>query len=59
MPTSSRRELDHHQNSYFDNGVTVFNNRLYIGTLNIANGGEVWQYVGYPAHLPAVLRNTP
>ncbi len=28
---------------YWDHGVTVFNNRLYIGTLNSANGGEVWK----------------
>ena len=26
-----------------DNSVTVFDNRLYIGTWNTANGGEVWQ----------------
>lgn len=29
--------------TYFDNAVTMFNNRLYIGTDNGANGGEVWQ----------------
>jgi PKD repeat protein len=28
---------------YYDKGATVFNNRLYIGTTNWANGGEVWK----------------
>jgi len=28
---------------YWDNSVAVFNNRLFIGTCNWANGGEVWQ----------------
>ena len=28
---------------YWDNSVTVFNDRLYIGTCNSANGGEVWK----------------
>ena len=28
---------------YWDNSVAVFNNRLYIGTTNYTNGGEVWQ----------------
>jgi len=28
---------------YWDNSVAVFNNRLYIGTSNSANGGEVWR----------------
>jgi len=30
-------------NGYYDNAMTVFNSRLYIGTWNDANGGEVWQ----------------
>jgi PKD repeat protein len=29
--------------SYWDNSVAVFNNRLFIGTANSANGGEVWR----------------
>jgi PKD repeat protein len=28
---------------YLDSAVTVFNNRLFIGTWNDANGGEVWR----------------
>lgn len=28
---------------YWDNGMAVHNNRLYIGTTNEANGGEVWK----------------
>ena len=28
---------------YWDNSVAVFDNCLYIGTTNSANGGEVWQ----------------
>ena len=28
---------------YWDNSVAVFNNRLFIGTCNYANGGEVWR----------------
>jgi hypothetical protein len=38
--------------------TVAFNNRLYIGTAwNDANGGEVWQFVGYPVYLPLVVRN--
>jgi 6-phosphogluconolactonase (cycloisomerase 2 family) len=28
--------------SYNDNSVTIFNNSLFIGTANWANGGEIW-----------------
>jgi len=31
------------RNGYFDNAMTVFNDRLYSGTSNSANGGEVWR----------------
>lgn len=41
---------------YFDRGAAVFNNSLYIGTANSANGGEVWQYVGFQVYLPLVMR---
>jgi hypothetical protein len=27
---------------YFDKGATVINNSLFIGTRNLANGGEIW-----------------
>ena len=42
--------------SYWDGSVTVFNDRLYVGTLNRANGGEVWLYLHKQVHLPLVLR---
>ena len=41
---------------YFDNSVAVFNDSLYIGTENRANGGEVWQLL-HQVFLPLVLRN--
>jgi hypothetical protein len=42
---------------YWDNPVTVFNNRLFIGTWNWANGGEVWLFLHKRVYLPLVLRN--
>jgi hypothetical protein len=33
------------------------NNRLYIGTTNWANGGEVWLFLHNRLYLPLVLRN--
>jgi len=42
---------------YYDKGATVFNNRLYIGTSNGANGGEVWLFLHNRLYLPLVLRN--
>ena len=44
---------------YWDNSAAVFNNRLYIGTTNWANGGEVWLYLHRQVFLPLVLRNSP
>jgi len=41
----------------------IFKDRLVLGTRNdvgwmqSANGGEVWQFVGYPVYLPLVVRN--
>ena len=43
--------------TYWDNATAVFNNRLYIGTTNSANGGEVWLYLHERLYLPLVLRN--
>jgi hypothetical protein len=40
---------------YFDKGATVFNNSLFIGTSNSANGGEVWQMVNQ-IYLPLIMR---
>jgi PKD repeat protein/uncharacterized protein YjiK len=28
---------------FWDNSIAAFNNRLYVGTLNFANGGEIWK----------------
>jgi hypothetical protein len=43
--------------TYWDNATAVFNNRLYIGTTNSANGGEVWLFLHKRVYLPLVLRN--
>jgi hypothetical protein len=40
---------------YWDNSATVFNDTLFIGTWNNANGGEVWQLLNQ-LYLPVVLR---
>lgn len=31
-------------NGYYDNALTSFDNRLYTGTRNGANGGEIWRF---------------
>jgi len=41
--------------TYWDNSVTVFNNSLFIGTMNWANGGEVWQMLNQ-IYLPLIMR---
>jgi len=41
---------------YFDKGAAVFNNRLYIGTTNDANGGEVWLFLHNRVYLPLIRR---
>ncbi len=43
---------------YWDNSVAA--GSLYIGTINWANGGEVWQLVaGSQIYLPIILKNYP
>jgi hypothetical protein len=45
---------------YWDNSVAVFNNVLFLGTVNGANGGEVWQSLSLldqSVYLPALLKN--
>jgi len=37
--------------------MVEYNNRLYIGTTNQANGGEVWLFLHNRLYLPLVLRN--
>jgi hypothetical protein len=41
---------------YFDKGAATFNNRLYIGTTNDANGGEVWLFLHNRVYLPLIRR---
>jgi streptogramin lyase len=42
---------------YLDKVATVFINRLFIGTFNEANGGEIWQMLMlYQIFLPIVIR---
>jgi len=42
---------------YWDNAVTVFNNTVYIGTDNSANGGQVWQMLNpFYLYLPLIRR---
>lgn len=42
---------------YWDKAAVVFNNHLYIGKANWANGGKVWQFAYQKVFLPLVLRN--
>lgn len=41
---------------YFDKAAAVFGNRLYIGTFNWVNGGEVWMMRTKDIYLPLVMR---
>ncbi len=41
---------------YFDKAAAIFNNSLYIGTLNNAGGGEIWQ-LQHQVYLPVVKGN--
>jgi hypothetical protein len=41
---------------YFDNPAAIFNNKLYFGTINNANGGEVWQFLDKWLFLPLIIR---
>jgi hypothetical protein len=41
----------------WSSATAVFDSRLFIGTGNWGNGGEVWQFVGYPVYLPLIVRN--
>jgi len=40
----------------WNSAAVVFNDSLYLGALNSANGGEVWQML-HQVYLPVVLRN--
>jgi uncharacterized protein YjiK len=43
--------------TYWGNATTVFDESLYVGTSNLANGGEVWLNKSYDIYLPLVLKN--
>ncbi len=44
---------------YWDNSVAVFDDDLFLGTINEANGGEVWHSLNLDQsiYLPVLLRN--
>jgi hypothetical protein len=44
---------------YWDNALTVFNDKLYVGTWNQSVGGQVWLYPGWQVNLPAIMRCYP
>jgi photosystem II stability/assembly factor-like uncharacterized protein len=41
---------------HWSSAGTIFAGTMYLGTWNGATGGEIWQYVGFPAYLPTVKR---
>jgi hypothetical protein len=41
---------------YLDKGATIFNNYLYIGTLNDVTGGQIWQMIPNMVFLPGIMR---
>ena len=40
---------------YLDNGTTVFESSIYVGTLNEEDGGEIWSYLSNRLFLPMVV----
>ena len=38
----------------YSNASTAYNDHFYVGTVNWNDGGEIWQYVGYPIYLPMI-----
>ncbi|WP_051871061.1 hypothetical protein [Chloroflexus sp. MS-G] len=42
--------------TYWNNSIATFNNRLYIGTTNDANGGEVWLFLHERVYVPSIQR---
>ena len=41
---------------YFDKPLAIFQGNLYIGTLNMVDGGEIWRRL-HAIYLPLILRN--
>ena len=39
---------------YWDNSVLAFDDRLWIGTWNSANGGELWKYLPLRVYMPVM-----
>ena len=39
-----------------DSALTVFNDKLYVGTWNQNAGGQVWLYPGQQVYLPVIMR---
>ena len=42
--------------TYWDNAVSVFDGKLFVGTFNSVTGGEIWFNVDHVAFLPLVVR---
>jgi hypothetical protein len=38
------------------NASTAYNGYFFVGTINRIDGGEIWQYVGFPVYLPAISK---
>ena len=45
------------EGTLWSNATVTFNNRIFIGTSNSGNGGEVWLYLHNKVFLPLVIRN--
>lgn len=41
---------------YWDNSVLVFNNRLYVGTINYASAGQIWELSPFSVFLPMIVK---
>jgi hypothetical protein len=45
------------RNTLWDASIITFKNRLYIGTFNSVNGGELWRYgTDYNTYLPLIVK---
>ena len=42
---------------FWDNSVLAEGNRLWVGTWNTANGGEIWSYQPLSVYLPVAIRH--
>ncbi|MCS7220079.1 MAG: hypothetical protein RML36_03190 [Anaerolineae bacterium] len=42
--------------SRWDNAVTIFQDRLFVGTENTVDGGEIWLYLPHVIFLPVISR---